>query len=151
MMSRTRRAAGTKRRRGTAMVEAAITLPIVMLVLFGSMEFGLVFSRYQILLGTTATAARVASVFRAPCNPADVTLEVEKAIGAGSLLGMDLTNTALTQINITGLCLPGRFVEVDVIYFMPAQFLGGMMMPLFGGAAIANWPLHARVRMRNDS
>jgi len=134
------------------MVEAAITLPIVMLVLFGSIEFGVVFSRYQILLGTTAAAARLASVFRTTCNPSDVEAEVlTEVIEKASLLGMDLSDPALTEINYTGLCLPGRFVQVEIIYHMPAEFLGGGMMPAFGGPAITEWPLHARVRMRNDS
>ena len=128
------------------MLESVIALPIIMLVLFGSLEFGLVFSRYQILLGVTAQAAREASLFRTNCEPPVVIAEINTALQAsGKTIGMDLTDGSKTTILITNLCLPGRFVTVDITYRHSMQFLGG-----FPGQSLV-MPLRARVRMRNDT
>lgn len=149
MMFQGRGAIGTKRRRGTAMIEMALTLPVLLLVLFGSLEFGLLFSRYQLLLGVTASAAREASVFRQNCSPPTVELEVMAVIESVNLIGMDLADKTLTEVIIDGLCLPGRFVTVEVIYHMPFELVGGLMA-LNKETAIAEIPIRAQVRMRND-
>lgn len=132
------------------MLETAITLPVLLLVLFGSLEFGLVFTRYQVLLGATAQAARVASLFRTDCDPGAVTVEVNDVLANASqiAMGMDLADAAKTTVFITNLCLRGRFVTVTVIYNHRLEFVGGLATAF--GAPLATMPLRARVRMRNE-
>lgn len=133
------------------MLETAITLPVLLLVLFGSLEFGLVFTRYQVLLGATAQAARVASLFRTDCDPAAVTAEIKAILADASqiAMGMDLADATKTTVFITNLCLPGRFVTVNVAYNHTLEFVGGLATAF--GVPLASMPLRARVRMRNES
>ena len=51
-----------KRNRGQAIVEFALILPIFLLLVLGSMEFGLVFHQYQIVTSASREGARVATL-----------------------------------------------------------------------------------------
>jgi hypothetical protein len=131
------------------MVETAMTLPVLMLVLFGTLEFGLMFSRYQLLLAVATSAAREASVSRQNCNPLVVEAEVRADIASFNELGMDLSDPVLTEINMTGLCRAGRFVDVELIYHMPFKATE-LFMGFFTGTPITEIPMRAEVRMRID-
>lgn len=71
--------------RGTAIVEAAITLPLFLMLIFGVMEFGLAFRTYL----TTSTTARESTRFAATLgNAADadyqIVAKVREMIGAAN-------------------------------------------------------------------
>ncbi len=51
----------TRGQRGSVVVESALALPIFLLLIFGTMEFGLAFRTYLTLTNTTRDAARFAS------------------------------------------------------------------------------------------
>ena len=51
-----------KRKNGQAMVEFAVLLPIIILVLVGIMEFGMIFNAYLTINAASREGARVASV-----------------------------------------------------------------------------------------
>lgn len=51
-----------KRRRGQAMVEFALVLPIFVLLVFGIMEFGLMFHQYMVVTAASREGARTAAV-----------------------------------------------------------------------------------------
>jgi Flp pilus assembly protein TadG len=51
-----------KRNRGQAIVEFALILPIFLLLVLGSMEFGLVFHQYQIVTSASREGARAATL-----------------------------------------------------------------------------------------
>jgi len=131
------------------MVEAAITLPIMLFILFGSLEFGLLFADYQILLGVTAQAARTASLFQQTCIPPDLEAEIRANIAANETLNLLLADSARTRITFTNLCLPGRFVEVDIESDVRMGMVGGFM-DKFGFPGLTDITIHARVRMMND-
>ena len=59
-----RRAAipGKKRERGAAMIEMAITMPLLLLLSIGVFEFGRAFQYWQVLTNATREGARVASL-----------------------------------------------------------------------------------------
>jgi TadE-like protein len=65
------------RQEGVAAVEFAIILPVLALILFGVLEFGRVWSQYQLFQGAAREGARCAAVAStSECDPAT---EVENA------------------------------------------------------------------------
>ncbi len=64
---------------GIALVETALLIPIVALLLFAIIEFGLAFARYQVATNATAAAARAAGSFRTDCSNGKVTTAAENA------------------------------------------------------------------------
>lgn len=132
-----------RRRRGTSMLETALVLPVILLILLGTMEFGLVLARYQIVLASTREGARVGSLYRVDCNPTRVRQDVAKTISkTGSHLGMLVLPS---DVKLTGACLEGQNVEVEVEYDHYLTFVGGIL----GGDM--RLPLRARVVMRNET
>src|SRR4051794_3677004 len=51
----------TRSERGTVVVESALALPLFLLLIFGTMEFGLAFRSYLTLANSTRDAARFSS------------------------------------------------------------------------------------------
>lgn len=130
-----------KRRRGTSMIETVVILPVILLVLLGTIEFGLIFSRYQILLGSAREGARVASLFRMECNPFRVKGDVDAAVMSnGSQLGMLILPT---NVNVTGACSIGN-VKVEVNYDHYLTLIGGFV------PSDVTVPLSVTVVMRNE-
>jgi hypothetical protein len=123
------------------MIEVAMTLPVLLIVTLASLEFGLLFSRYQILLGSAREGARIASLFRMECNPYRVKGEVDAAVlNNGSQLGMLLLPT---NVQVVGACSNGN-VTVEVKYEHYLTLLGGFVREL-------SVPLEVKVVMRNES
>ena len=132
-----------RRRRGTSMLEMAIVLPVLLMVLLGTLEFGLALARYQVVLASAREAARVGSLFRVNCNPMLVRREVSRAAtSAGSHLGMLLLPT---DVRSTGACLEGQNFEVEIVYDHYLTFVGGFL------PSDVRLPLRARVVMWNES
>jgi Flp pilus assembly protein TadG len=90
-----------------AMVEAVIVLPILLMLMFGIIEFGLAFGRWQVLSNAAREGARRAVVYRDPalCNPTAVEAEVESAvIGYAATLGMSV---GPGDVALSGACAAG--------------------------------------------
>jgi Flp pilus assembly protein TadG len=68
------------RQAGSAMVEMAIILPVILLILFAGLEFGVVFVRWQTLSNAAREGARTAIVFRDPCDTTAVETEVDTTV-----------------------------------------------------------------------
>jgi len=90
-----------------AMVETVIVLPILLMLFFGIVEFGIALGRWQVLSNAAREGARRAVVFRDPgtCNAGDVKAEVDAAVvtyAAG--LGMTVGSG---DIVLTGACATG--------------------------------------------
>ena len=137
-----RRQDDPRRRRGSAMVEAAIVLPVLLLVLLGTLEFGLVFARYQVVMSSAREGARVASLYRPDCRPLRVRQEVIRAVSdAGSHLGMLILPT---DVRLTGACVEDSNVEVELEYDHYLTTAGGLLGEF-------RLPLRARVVMRNET
>jgi Flp pilus assembly protein TadG len=65
------------REEGVAAVEFAIILPVLALILFGVLEFGRVWSQYQVFQGAAREGARCAAV--ASTSECDIQDEIESA------------------------------------------------------------------------
>jgi len=92
---------------GMAMLETVIVLPIVLMLLFAVIEFGIVFGRWQVLSNAAREGARRAVVFRPPatCSAGAVKAEVDAAVANyASALGM---NVSSGEVALSGACVPG--------------------------------------------
>jgi len=69
-----------KKKRGQAMVEFALVLPVFILLLMGIMEFGLIFHQYLVVTAASREGARAAAV-----GGTDAEVEVVAAIAAASV------------------------------------------------------------------
>ena len=131
---------------GSAMVEMALVLPILLLVLFGITEFGLVFVRYQVILSSAQEGARTASLFRPHCNSDDVYIDVvTSVVSSANRLGMELLEEDITVENA---CVAGWNVTVQVTYKHRLDFLAGFLGLLGDDRDL---PLTAVVTMRNET
>ena len=57
-----------RRQRGVASVEMITVLPVLLLLLFGTIDFGLLFRDWMLLGHSARVAARTATMFHNPCN-----------------------------------------------------------------------------------
>jgi Flp pilus assembly protein TadG len=72
-----------KRERGAAMIEMALTMPLLLLLSIGVFEFGRAFQHWQVLTNATREGARIASL---PGTTDDaVTTRVQNYLDAGQL------------------------------------------------------------------
>ena len=109
---------GNKNRRGMATLETLFVLPLLFMILFGIMEFGLVLGRWQTITNAAREGAREAIVFRQPCNAATVQADVDARVAAY----LASTNIIADTITITGACTgAGNNATVTVAYAHPFQ------------------------------
>ena len=108
--------------RGQAMVEFALVLPILMALLLGIIQFGIVFNNYITLTDATRAGARKAAVSRFDGDSgASAKLEVEN-----SAQGLDQSKLAPT-ISVTASPdwnTPGNDVTVTASYPYSINILG---------------------------
>ena len=92
---------------GMAMVEAVIVLPILLMLFFAIVEFGIAFGRMQVLSNAAREGARRAVVFRDPgtCNAGTVEAEVDaEVVTYAASLGMTV---GAGDVTLTGACAAG--------------------------------------------
>ncbi len=81
--------------RGQTMAEFALVLPILCIVLFGIIQFGLLYKDYVTLTDATRTGARKAAVSRREADPVGATVaKVESAASGLDLAKLNVTVTA---------------------------------------------------------
>ena len=113
--------------RGAELIEFAMVTPVLLLMMFGICDFGLLFQRYQVLTNAAREGARLAAL--PGYTEADVTARVNAYLTAGGVPG-----TAATGLEIQSVAAGGRtfnVVRVTVTYTHPFAFVGPLM-GLFG-------------------
>ncbi len=100
-----------------AMVEMVIVLPLLLMILFGIMEFGVVFGRWQTVTNAAREGARTAVVFRIDCDVDAVRIEVKDVVkNYASGIGITLTDTDITVAGVCGAKNTSSSVNVSVPY-----------------------------------
>jgi Flp pilus assembly protein TadG len=102
---------------GQTMVEFALVLPVLVVVLFGIIQFGTAFNNYVSLTDAARAGARVAAVSRQASDPVGTTVAKVKA-SAGDL---DATQLGVT---VTSDWLRGDDVTVKATYPYSISLLG---------------------------
>jgi Flp pilus assembly protein TadG len=102
---------------GQALVEFALVAPLLFLILFGIVQFGIAFMNSIALTDAVRTGARKAAVSRTAANP---TQSTENAVlGAANDL-----DPSKVSINVTSTWQSGSNVTVDATYPYSINLLG---------------------------
>ena len=90
-----------RRQDGQALVEFAIVTPVLLLLILGIVQFGILFNNYITLTDAVRAGARQAAVSRTLPNPTQVTVDRVRRSAAG-LDGSKLTVTVQPYDPVTG-------------------------------------------------
>ncbi|MGD9723026.1 MAG: TadE/TadG family type IV pilus assembly protein [Pirellulales bacterium] len=153
----TRRRRIAQRRRGGAIVEAALVLPLVLMFLFGIMEYGRYVMMRQILTNAAREGARYAQIHTQPLTvngttsgnaTSDVQAVINKALAGQSLSGQTVSIYAAdSQGNNVGTwtnAQVGQSVAVQISGNYPVIVSTLLRLPL-------TLPVTARAVMRSES
>jgi len=151
-MSRLRKRVRSER--GAELIEFALTLPLLLLLVLGIIEFGFLFQEYEVVTNSAREGARLAAMIpSAGYTTNNATTRATDYLTAG---GLDLAKAVpaptvvASQQAIAGTA-PAKCetaYTVTVTYQHPVPFVSGIMS-YFGGA-IAQIPLKAVAVMRAE-
>jgi Flp pilus assembly protein TadG len=134
---------------GAELVEFAVVAPVMLLVLLGIIDFGLLFQRYQVITNAAREGARIA-VLPGYTIPDDVEYRVTQFLTAAGL-DEEATTTVDPAVDFpvgtTGPCV--RMVPVTVSYPHTYSFIGGIAS-YFGSDDFTATTLQATAMMRNE-
>jgi Flp pilus assembly protein TadG len=125
-------------------IEMAIVLPLLMVLVFGIVEFGFLFQRYVFLTNVAAEGARVAAL--PGYSAADVQARVAAYALASAITGVSATSVAAPIAGPGGTTWPGS--RVTITYTYTFQFIGPLVR-LFGGSTAANVTLTSSSTVRH--
>ena len=135
--------------RGAELVEFALCFPLLLLVVLGIIDFGLLFQRYEVVTNAAREGARIAVL--PGYASADVTNRVGQYLTAAGLNPAlaGVTPVAAAAVNIApgGPCM--TLSGVTVTYPHTYSFVGKIMQ-YFGGPGLVNKTLTATARMRYE-
>ena len=134
--------------RGSELIELALTLPILLFILAGIVDFGLLFQRYEVVTNAAREGARVAVLPN--YTAADAQARVQSYLTAS---GLTAPATPPTVVYSTEALTGGRtirLVTVSVTY--PNEFLYiGSFAALVGGSGYGTVHLRAASSMRLEA
>ena len=117
MITTYRRKIQMRSERGQSLVEFALALPILVLLLFAVIQFGIAFNNYVTLTDATRAGARKAAVGRQLSNPQSTTITAVRN-SATDLRQSDL------NVTVSSTWLPGADVNVTATYPYTINLLG---------------------------
>ena len=138
-----------RRERGAALVETAITLPLVLVVVVAIFEFGHAFQTWQILTNAAREGARVAVI----TGSTDDTVQgrVQEYLVAGLVASPGSADVAINR-NVTISGTAGKATSVTVTYPFQFMVLQPVVQMLFSGATLgAPITMQALATMRNET
>jgi Flp pilus assembly protein TadG len=140
-----------KSERGAALLEAAITLPMLLLVSVGIFEFGRAYQTWQILTNAAREGARMA-VLQDSSNT-DIAARVTQYMTDGQLgavAGATVGVNRSAVIDVNGRSVSASDVTIDYPFsFIVLQPVARLVAPTtsLGGAVV----MHAEAVMRNET
>jgi len=123
-----------RRENGQAMVEMALVLPILLLLLFGIVEFGRIFNAYIAVAHISREAARVAAL-------GDSDSEIT-SLALNRAAGLDKTKVQVKISPSSEERTRGTAVQVEVDYSVP------LIVPLISNLLPNPFPISAQTIMR---
>jgi Flp pilus assembly protein TadG len=120
-----------KNDRGAAMIEMALTLPLLLLLSVSVFEFGRAFQTWQVLTNATREGARVASL--PGTSDTAVSTRVQEYLAAGQLPSASFSSILIARdvmISIGGVDKSASRVTVNYPFeFMVLQPVAGLVVP----------------------
>ena len=145
--------------KGASMVEFALVLPLLLLILFGIIEFGVMIYDKSVITNASREGARRAIVYRAdpnnnfqysPLNVGQVTAEVNNYL-QGRLISLQGPAAATVSVAWPTSPTGDPLVEVQVTYVYNFFILPNITaLPFIGGALGGPVTLTAVARMRME-
>jgi len=132
--------------RGAELIEFAIVTPLLLLLVFGIADFGLMFQRYEVLTNAAREGARVAAL--PTYGSADVTNRVTQYLAGSGVTGATTTYLTPAPVNVGGACITLRGATVTYDYSFIA--LGGIIKLFPGGSGFTTKTLTATSLMRYE-
>ena len=139
---------------GAELIEVALTLPLLLLVVLGIIEFGFLFQEYEVVTNAAREGARIAALVpTAGYTTDEAKTRATDYLTAGGLKIAQATpapTVVQSQVAISGTtkCLTAMTVTVNYQHQVP--FLSGIMK-YFTGSVMAAIPLKAVAVMRTES
>jgi hypothetical protein len=134
------------REEGAELIEFALVLPVMLLVLMGIIDFGLLFQRYQVITNAAREGARVALL--PGYTDDDVQTRVTQFLTAAGLGDPPSVNVGpATELDVGGQCIVVRPVTVEYPFSYSAV---GTVASYFGGSGFSRSGLQATAVMRNE-
>jgi Flp pilus assembly protein TadG len=133
---------------GAELIEFALTFPILLLVVMGIVDFGLLFQQYEVLTNAAREGARVAVL--PGYGTTDIQTRVNQYIQATNLTPANVTTSVTSPPPLaigTGLCVSVK--TVTVTYPHQYAFLSGIAR--FFGATFGTKTLTATASMRSET
>lgn len=132
--------------KGAELIEFALVFPLLLLVVLGVVDFGLLFQRYEVVTNAAREGARVAIL--PGYGQADAEARVSQFLTAGGLSNSPIVDVALNVPRPLGSnCV--NVAVVSVSYPHTYLFLGGII-GYFGGDGFGTRNLTATVEMRAE-
>ena len=136
--------------RGAELIEAALTLPLILLVVVGIIEFGFVFQKLEIVTNAAREGARV--LVLPDFGPADAIARMEQYLDAAGLNSANAQLPTLAELNAVEEDLDGTnciaVVNVWVTYPHQAPFLAGIGR--YFNSTFGTFTLRGRSTMRTE-
>jgi Flp pilus assembly protein TadG len=138
-----------KNERGSALIEVALTLPLLLLVAAGIFEFGRAYQTQQVLTNAVREGARVAVLPNQPSGAAQSRVTTYLTNGQLPNAGTATVTVTATTIAIGGTTTPGSRVTVNYPFsFMVLQPVARLVVGSSNlGSALT---MSASAEMRNE-
>ena len=133
--------------RGAQIIEAALVLPLLLLVVLGILDFGVLFWRFESVTNAAREGARVAIL--PGYSTTDVENRVQQYLTDAGLAGTPVT-TVVAPVGVDvggGTCITMTGATVS---YPHTYFLVGGVMGYFGGTSLTSRALNATSMMRYE-
>ncbi len=132
---------------GAELIEFSLTLPLLLLVVLGIIEFGFLFQEYEVVTNAAREGARIAVLPH--YSQADAQTRVTQYITAG---GLDPARTTVLPVTTQSVPVGGGCVSVmnvGVEYTHPVPFLSGITS--YFGSSFGTITLRGNSSMRAEA
>jgi Flp pilus assembly protein TadG len=134
--------------RGTSAVEFAIVLPLLVLFIFGIIEFGLIFYNKAMVTNASREAARAGIVYRDPPVSKEEMSEVVNNYCENMLVSFGSSLPHETKVPSDVCDAHGKELVVNVVYRYEFLLLPDFLTTFFSGGLPGSIDVSAVTRMR---